>query len=441
MNIKVYPAEINDKLNLTNSVSFASVIEKNVTDLSRLEKFQRTVASANPNQVDLFYRYAILASIGWNGNDDVFLKEELWKARATPVDKQLNFMHSDDYIIGHMTEAIAFDKEGNVVEESESIFDIGVGFVLYKALANEERREKVAEIISEIDEGKWFVSMECRFPDFDYAVIDSKGNHKIVQRTEASAFLTKHLRAYGGTGEYQEYKIGRVLKDLFFSGIGIVDNPANKRSIIFDTSDVKSFSSQGSIIIRESSQMEEEVKQLKAELAKANEKLADVEKTKAEVVNKQIEALNKQVAELTETAESAKKACSEKDAEMDKMKKDKEACASEIETLKKTVADLKTEQVKAGRLSALAKVGLNDAKALEVYNAWATVSDEQFNQIVVLHTPKAEATKQEVVPGKIEEAVAEVKPAPVQVTESVNAETAKASLQATFASMLTKPKK
>ena len=186
--------------------------------------------------------------------------------------------------------------------------------------------------------------------------------------------------------------------------------------------------------------MEEEVKQLKAELAKANEKLADVEKTKAEVVNKQIEALNKQVADLTEVAESAKKACSEKDAEMDKMKKDKEACASEIETLKKTVADLKTEQVKAGRLSALAKVGLNDAKALEVYNAWATVSDEQFNQIVVLHTPKAEA-KQEVVPGKIEEAVAEVKPAPVQVTESVNAETAKASLQATFASMLTKPKK
>lgn len=440
MDIKVYPAEINDKLNITNTVSFAAQIEKNKSDLSRLEKFQRTVASANPNQIDLYYRYAILASIGWNGNDDVFTKEELWKARATPVDKQLNFMHNDDYIIGHMTEAIAFDKDGAVVEDADNIFDIGVGFVLYKALANEERREKVAEIISEIDEGKWFVSMECRFPDFDYAVIDAKGNHKLVERTEASAFLTKHLRAYGGTGEYQDYKIGRVLKNLFFSGIGIVDNPANKRSIIFDTNDVKIFSSQGSIVIRESSKMEEEVKQLKAELAKANEKLAEVEKTKAEVVNKQIEALNKQIADLTEVAESAKKASSEKDAEMDKMKKDKEACASEIETLKKTVADLKTEQAKAVRLAALAKAGLDDAKALEVYNAWASVNDEQFNQIVVLHTPKAQA-KQEVVPGKLEEAVAETKAAPVQVTESNDSAAALTALQSTFASMLTKTKK
>lgn len=442
MDIKVYPAEINDKLNITNTVSFASVIEKTKSDLSRLDKFKRTVASANPNQIDLYYRYAILASVGWNGNDDVFLQDELWKARATPVDKQLNFMHNDDYIIGHMTEAIAFDKDGLTVEDSDNIFDIGVGFVLYKALANEERREKVAEIISEIDEGKWFVSMECRFPDFDYAVIDSKGNHKIVQRSEASAFLTKHLRAYGGTGEYQEYKIGRVLKDLFFSGIGIVDNPANKRSIIFDTNDVKSFSSQGSIVIRESSKMEEEVKQLKAELAKANNKLAEVEKTKAEVVNKQIDALNKEVSELTEAADKAKKASTEKDAEMDKMKKDKEACASKIADLEKTIADMKAEQVKVTRLAALAKVGLEDAKALEVYNAWATVNDEQFNQIVVLHTPKTEAkVKEEVVPGKIEEAVAEVKPAPVQVTESNDSAKAQTSLQATFASMLTKQKK
>lgn len=441
MNIKIYPAEINDKLNITNSVSFASVIRKNELDLSQLDKIQRAVAAANPNQPDLFYRYAILASYGWNGNDDVFTKEELWKAKATPVDKQLNFMHNDDYIIGHMTEAIVFDKDGKVIDEPDNIFDIGVGFVLYKSLANEERRDKVAEIISELDEGKWFVSMECRFPDFDYAVIDKDGNHKLVARSEGSAFLSKHLRAYGGTGEYQDYKIGRVLKDLFFSGIGIVDNPANKRSIIFDTTDVKSFSSQGSLIIRETSKMEEEVKQLKAELAKATQKLSEVEQAKADVVNKQIEALNEKVTELTEAADKAKKSVSEKDAEMKKMADEKKACADKNVELEKTIADMKSEQIKTVRITALVKAGLEEAKANEVYTTWANASDEQFNQIVTLHTPKAQATVTEtVVPGTIESTVAEVKPAPVQLEEDKSKATM-AALQSTFASMLTKAKK
>ena len=45
---------------------------------------------------------------------------------------------------------------------------------------------------------------------------------RIVARNDESAFLTKHLRAYGGTGEYEGYKIGRSLRDISFSGKGLV---------------------------------------------------------------------------------------------------------------------------------------------------------------------------------------------------------------------------
>ena len=68
-------------------------------------------------------------------------------------------------------------------------------------------RERMNNIIEEIEEGKWFVSMECMFPNFDYALRDSQGESKIVRREEASAFLTKHLRAYGGTGKYEGYTV------------------------------------------------------------------------------------------------------------------------------------------------------------------------------------------------------------------------------------------
>ena len=47
------------------------------------------------------------------------------------------------------------------------------------------------------------------------------------------SYLTKYLRAYGGQGEYDNYKIGRVLRNITFSGKGFVDKPANPDSVIF----------------------------------------------------------------------------------------------------------------------------------------------------------------------------------------------------------------
>ena len=44
------------------------------------------------------------------------------------------------------------------------------------------------QIIAEIEEGKWFVSMECLFAGFDYALLDGSGNAKLLERNEFSIF-------------------------------------------------------------------------------------------------------------------------------------------------------------------------------------------------------------------------------------------------------------
>ena len=47
--------------------------------------------------------------------------------------------------------------------------------------------------------------------------INEQEEAKVLARDEQSSFLTKHLKSYGGTGEYEGYKIGRaLLQHIFF---------------------------------------------------------------------------------------------------------------------------------------------------------------------------------------------------------------------------------
>ena len=420
--MKVYSTEIND--GLKDKVESPIILcSRALSDVKIVEPLQYAFAKANPNQKDLYYRYCILASVGWNANTDVFLSQYIWNARKTPEDKQMNFMHDDSCIIGHMTEAFILDFEGNVIDKEEDLpekFDIAVGFVLYKALANKERREQVQKIIEEIDEGKWFVSMECRFPDFDYAVIDPDGNEQIVARTQETSFLTKHLLAYGGSGTYQDHKLGRIPKDLFFSGIGIVDDPAGKRSVILN----ETFTSTASNIKKENV-MEEEIKQLKAQLEAANAKITDLESAKSQEA---LKALQDQVAAEAAAKDKAMEDKKKSDEEKAKASADLEAAQasladtmSRLEKANSEIEAAKAEKAKAERIGALVKAGLEEAKAAEVYTKWAKVSDEQFTEIVALHTvTKTDDTQKTVAGAKADftAAVTEQSNAGVQTPDS-----------------------
>lgn len=240
--IKIFKQEVIDGLaeKITANTKASSLCK-----IMPAQPFAANLTIANTKEEDLFYFKSILVSSVWNLNDDVFTVEELWQARATPEDKPLNYEHIPDDIIGHMTHAEVVDAESlspipseTAVELLPSKIHIVTSAVLYKFLGREAAlSERIDNIIAEIIDNKWFVSMECLFYDFDFALKNEKtGEAKMLKRDNYSSFLTKHLRAYGGEGYYKDWRVGRVLKNVHFCGKGIVKNPANPESIIIASS-------------------------------------------------------------------------------------------------------------------------------------------------------------------------------------------------------------
>lgn len=235
--IKVFAREIADGIaeNIisNSSIAYLSLALIDEKPLST-KPVHIAIASANPDQSDLFYLKSVLVSTGWNNNDDVFLPDVLWAARNTPEDKQFNYMHNEKDIIGHITGSYVsgLDNEPLVCLEPPEDFNIVTSAVLYTSWTDEELQTRSDTTITEIRDGKWFVSMECLFPSFDYCLKSEANKLEYITRSEATAYLSKHLRAYGGTGVYQGYKVGRVLRNLAFSGKGLVNKPANPKSLI-----------------------------------------------------------------------------------------------------------------------------------------------------------------------------------------------------------------
>jgi hypothetical protein len=207
----------------------------------------RALAAA-PGQIDLFYLQSVLCQTGWNKNDDVFDPAEVWDARATPVDKPFNYEHEQPDIIGHITGCRAEAQDGSPLpddtpaEEVPAAFRLVTPAVVYRLWEDPALQERIDRVIAEIGEGKWYVSMECHFFGFDYAVTDGE-SQKVVARNKNTAFLTKHLRAYGGDGRYQGMRVGRLMRRIVFAGKGLVRKPANPGSVILSASDVTPFGS------------------------------------------------------------------------------------------------------------------------------------------------------------------------------------------------------
>ena len=144
-------------------------------------------------------------------------------------------MHDESDIIGHITGSYVLTKDGKAVAEDSPMpedFDIITQAVLYNSWTRSENKERMEQIIAEIEEGKWYVSMECCLLDLITLYQMKMASKKVLARDEESSFLTKHLRVYGGSGEYEGYKVGRALKNISFSGKGLVSKPANPRSVI-----------------------------------------------------------------------------------------------------------------------------------------------------------------------------------------------------------------
>ena len=400
--MKIFDTEIrdglSDKIKSGSSLALLCPVEACIPAPSQKSVEQLRIVSGKTGgseQIDLYYLNSVLVSTGWNKNDDVFDVAETWGARNSPEDKQFNYMHDEADIIGHITANMVIGADGNevpndtLVENLPERFDIVTSSVLYNSWASVELRERMETIIAEIEDGKWFVSMECLFSAFDYAIVTPDGAQLVVARDEASAFLTKHLRSYGGTGEYEGHKIGRMLKNISFSGKGLVNNPANPRSVIltesnpFTRTEAKSINqldiTKEKYIMSNDERLLQQVEELKAQLKSTKEEL----QAKAnEATSEELETFKTTVAEKDETITELQETVK---ALEDQMSENEELAAKQTEELSEAnqqILSYEKEAITLSRRNSLTEAGVDSDEATSILEAFAEANDEMFDELV-----------------------------------------------------------
>tara|TARA_B100002019_G_scaffold244576_1_gene221596 strand:- start:3077 stop:4585 length:1509 start_codon:yes stop_codon:yes gene_type:complete len=424
MTIKIYQREIEDGVGelvkSTASVAYcsAATLKKSevpfpeLKDLTDIELEKLGIAKAeNKDQIDLHYIESVLVSCGWNKNDDVFLAKATWEARNTPEDKQFNFMHDENDIIGHITGSYVLTKDGKAVADDSDMpedFDIISQAVLYNSWTGAENRERMQQIIAEIKEGKWFVSMECLFSGFDYALTDSEGNSKLLARNEESAFLTKHLRAYGGSGEYEGYKVGRALSNISFSGKGLVSKPANPRSVILNNKSTAQFNVQdinsnhtilGDIIMSDTSLLEKQLAEVQTQLSEAkaeNEAIkAKIEEAKDKEFASQVEAFEAKAEESQATIDELNETIKSTQARVAELEDQLNTSTTELAEAMKEMDKMKKKEAMMKRKASLEEAGFEAEEIEESLATFESLADEAFEAVVALMKKKAKKDEKE----------------------------------------------
>lgn len=379
------------KITSSASFSYASIAEPCVvSDVAKINSVNKSLAALDDS--DLYYVQSILVTSSWNKNDDIFDKSEVWLARKTPEDKPTNLEHDENLIIGHITNNWPITESGDLIDETIALEDLPekyhilTGSVIYRAFSSPELKDRAEKLIADIESGSMFVSMECFFKGFDYGLLDkTNGSYKTLARNENTAYLTKYLRAYGGLGEHDNYKIGRVLRNITFSGKGFVEKPANPDSIIFtkDTIDKLFDQKNNNLLIagvsnnQLTSKVENHIMSSEQEVVEVNPEteVASVTETNVatEVVDKTseletaIRAKDESIATLGAELESLK-AQYEALAKKLKEEEDKEEETEAAKKKMKAEMDAKDEEMK--------KVKSELSAALEAINAYAMKEKE-----------------------------------------------------------------
>lgn len=420
--MQIFENEKNDNLtellSAQSSIVYASLLEKSDSEISHKKARKENKALAGIEDTDLYYTQSILVTTSWNKNDDIFDAKEVWLARATPMHKPTNLEHDEKTIVGHITSNWPIDINGELINESLELnelpekFHILTGSVIYKGFTEPELRDRANNLIEEIEAGEKYVSMECFFKNFDYGLIDkSTGSYHILPRNEETSFLTKHLRAYGGQGEHENYKIGRVLRNITFSGKGFVNRPANPESIIFTKENLKETQESLDMLKNLNEKNDDSQKEgVFSNQANLKETNMSVESTVAteEVTTITEPEVTTTVVE-TQEAEAAKKMKEEmdkKEEEMKKMKAALEATQSELQAANETLAaykmkeeEMAKKEKKMKRMATLIESGVEEEVASATVDKFENLDDTAFESIAALvaavKPPKKEEKKEE----------------------------------------------
>lgn len=432
--IEIFEQEIVDGLKdaIENSSKAGVVYQSKISVPKDIERYLSKASEVT--DPTLYPLDSIFASVGWNLNDDVFTKEELWKARQSTVDKPVNRGHNARDIVGHTKAYMVLDKDLNVIPENTipetlpDFFHLATSAVLYKAWEDEEMEKSIAQLIEEIQQDKWYVSMECFFKGFDYAIIDPKTSDKyVIARTKETAFLTKNLMIYGGRGEYQGYRIGRQLRNIVFNGKGIVEQPANPESIIF--SNITPFAhakvinnvydiTESEKSIKETMMPENTndalIAELKAAKASLEAKVDELTKTASDaanhVVNAKVENLTKEVETRDATIAELNKKVSDLEAVKAEMNAGLAEANKKFAEAEEKLNKIATDALRNTRINTLVEAGLNKDEATAKAEKFAGLNDEMFAEIVALAKASKPAQKvEETVEGAAAKVVEEVK--------------------------------
>jgi hypothetical protein len=432
--MEIYPQEIEDglsqALSAKASIVYASQLVQSPVPKSRNSKIN-IKALAGIDDKDLYYTQSILVTSSWNKNDDIFDKAEVWAARNTPEDKPTNLEHDESTIVGHITSNWPIMPNGNIIDENTPVedlpekFHILTGSVIYTGFTDPDLKSRTAQLINEIQSGNKYVSMECFFSGFDYGLIDkTTAQYKILPRNSETAFLTKHLRAYGGLGEHQNYKIGRVLRNITFSGKGFVSKPANPDSVIFTKDNInfdkqvlsielnkeknESFSQVG--VFSNQANLKENIMSVETdnqEVAAITEKEgmnmlypgatppdAQIAEMHEEELKKKVEDLQKKKEELDMQEAMLQKKNEEmamqetmlqkKNEEMAKMQTELNNVYAALETKKKELAETMKKEKKMKRVATLVESGVDSEVVNNVIDTLENVDDASFDAITTL---------------------------------------------------------
>ena len=424
--MQIFQQEISDgleeKIKATASICFAAELSPSSYDHSKTaRKNYKSIASYDDK--DLYYADSILVSSSWNKNDDIFDRAEVWLAKNTPEDKPTNLDHDESIIVGHIISNIPINDDGEIIPEDTPIdqlpdkYHILTGSVIYKSFSSPELRTRSEKLISEIESGEKYVSMECLFRGFDYGILDSDGNYKVLARDNNTAYLTKYLRAYGGAGQHENYKIGRVLRQITFTGKGFVDKPANPDSVILSMTKQKSISlNKTGVFIDQSNlnaanntmSLDKEVAELKTKVenmsdcskavqdayASATEAKNEVADLKARlqanetlVSEKQV-TIDSLVAEKEEAAKKMSEEMMKKEEEMKKMKAELDAATETIAAYKNKEAEMMKKEKKMKRMASLVELGTASDVAETTVDKFENLDDDSFAAMTTLLAAK-----------------------------------------------------
>ncbi len=222
-------------------------LEEETEDLKKAVAAVINLPSKNEKQPDLLYFSAIFVSAGTNLNNAHFLPSELVKAENTIVSKALDVEHKEEEIIGHLYDRAFINADGEKLDLSalagkEAASLDRENMDIHIVIAGVVYKSRFPNMAEEMSSKKWKVSMECYFGGYDVKVGDvimTRREAESMGLTEDDSIFGKLAKVLKKGKEIAEGKLERVLRNIVFSGCGVVKNPANPPSVILETANKK----------------------------------------------------------------------------------------------------------------------------------------------------------------------------------------------------------